>query len=86
MKPLLLLLCTCIGLHAQTLSGTIRSNKGELMPFSSLWVTDLNKGTLANEEGKYEALWSFCADHQALTLERPSNIAIHLSRRHQVAE
>lgn len=53
MKPLLLLLCTCIGLQAQTLSGTIRSNKGELMPFSSLWVTDLNKGTLANEEGKY---------------------------------
>jgi hypothetical protein len=53
MKPLLLLLCTCIGLQAQTLSGTIRSNKGELMPFSSIWVTDLNKGTLANEEGKY---------------------------------
>jgi hypothetical protein len=53
MKPLLLLLCTCIGLQAQTLSGTIRSNKGELMPFSSLWVADLNKGTLANEEGKY---------------------------------
>ena len=23
------------------------------MPFSSIWVTDLNKGTLANEEGKY---------------------------------
>lgn len=53
MKPLLLLLLTCISLQAQTLSGTIRSNKGELMPFSSLWVTDLNKGTLANEEGKY---------------------------------
>jgi hypothetical protein len=53
MKPLLLLLCTCIGLQAQTLSGVIRSNKGELMPFSSIWVTDLNKGTLANEEGKY---------------------------------
>ena len=53
MKPLLLLLCTCIGLQAQTLSGTIRSNKGELMPFSSIWITDLNKGTLANEEAKY---------------------------------
>lgn len=53
MKALLLLLSTCIGLQAQTLSGTIRSNKGELMPFSSIWVTDLNKGTLANEEGKY---------------------------------
>jgi hypothetical protein len=53
MKVLLLFLCACIGLQAQTLSGTIRSNKGELMPFSSIWVTDLNKGTLANEEGKY---------------------------------
>ncbi len=53
MKPLLLLLCSCIGLQAQTLSGTIRSNKGELMPFSSIWVSDFNKGTLANEEGKY---------------------------------
>lgn len=42
-----------MGLQAQTLSGTVRSNKGELMPFSSIWVTDLNKGTLANEEGKY---------------------------------
>jgi hypothetical protein len=23
------------------------------MPFSTIWVSDLNKGTLANEEGKY---------------------------------
>ena len=53
MKPLLLLLCTCIGLQAQTLRGTIRSDKGELMPFSTIWITNLNKGTLANEDGKY---------------------------------
>lgn len=53
MKVVLLFLVTCFSLQAQTLSGTIRSNKGELMPFSSIWVNDLNKGTLANEEGKY---------------------------------
>ena len=53
MKLFLLLLCSCIGLHAQTLSGIVRSNKGELMPFATIWVNDLNRGTLANEEGKY---------------------------------
>jgi hypothetical protein len=53
MKVLLLFFVTCISLQAQTLSGTIRSDKGELMPFSTIWVNDLNKGTLANEEGKY---------------------------------
>ncbi|MCX6194050.1 MAG: DUF5686 family protein [Cytophagales bacterium] len=53
MKLFLLLLCSCIGLHAQTLSGVVRSNKGELMPFATIWVNDLNRGTLANEDGKY---------------------------------
>ena len=56
MKVVILLFLTCFSLQAQTLSGTIRSNKGELMPFSSIWVNDLNKGTLANEEGKYAIL------------------------------
>ena len=53
MKLFLLLLCSCIELHAQTLSGVVRSNMGELMPFATIWVNDLNRGTLANEDGKY---------------------------------
>jgi hypothetical protein len=53
MKLFLLLLCSCISLHAQTLSGVVCSNKGELMPFATIWVNDLNRGTLANEDGKY---------------------------------
>lgn len=53
MKVILFLCCCCIGLQAQTLSGTIRSNKGEPMSFSTIWVNNLNKGSLANEEGKY---------------------------------
>jgi hypothetical protein len=53
MKLFLFLFIACFSLQAQTLSGTIRSDKGELMPFSTIWVNDLNKGTLANEDGKY---------------------------------
>ena len=53
MKVVLLLFITCISLQAQMLSGTIRSNKGEIMPFATIWINDLNKGSLANEEGKY---------------------------------
>ena len=53
MKVFLFLFIACFSLQAQTLSGTIRSDKGELMPFSTIWVNDLNKGTLANEDGKY---------------------------------
>ncbi|MHA8082178.1 DUF5686 and carboxypeptidase regulatory-like domain-containing protein [Aquirufa sp. A-Brett2-15D] len=53
MKIFFLFLCCSMGLHAQTLSGIVRSNKGELMPFATIWVNDLNRGTLANEDGKY---------------------------------
>jgi hypothetical protein len=53
MRGILLLCCCCIGLNAQTLSGVIRSTKGESMSFSTIWVNNLNKGSLANEEGKY---------------------------------
>jgi hypothetical protein len=38
---------------SQTVSGLIKDKKGEALPFATVWISDLNKGTLANENGKY---------------------------------
>jgi hypothetical protein len=38
---------------SQTVSGLIKDKKGEVLPFATVWIADLNKGTLANEDGKY---------------------------------
>lgn len=38
---------------SQTVSGLIKDKKGEALPFATVWISDLNKGTLANEDGKY---------------------------------
>ncbi|MDF0693742.1 DUF5686 and carboxypeptidase regulatory-like domain-containing protein [Aquirufa ecclesiirivi] len=40
-------------LQAQQIHGTIRNKQGELMPFATVWVSNQNKGTTANEDGKY---------------------------------
>lgn len=37
----------------QTVKGTIKDKNGDMLPFATVWISDLNKGTLANEEGKY---------------------------------
>ena len=37
----------------QTVSGLIKDKNGDALPFATVWITDLNKGTLANEDGKY---------------------------------
>jgi hypothetical protein len=37
----------------QTVKGIIKDKNGEILPFATVWISDLNKGTLANEEGKY---------------------------------
>ena len=37
----------------QTVKGIIQDKKGETLPFATVWISDLNKGTLANEEGRY---------------------------------
>jgi hypothetical protein len=42
-----------INSFGQTVSGSIKDKKGDALPFATVWVSDLNKGTLANEEGQY---------------------------------
>lgn len=37
----------------QTVKGIIKDKNGQILPFATVWISDLNKGTLANEEGKY---------------------------------
>ena len=39
--------------NSQVIKGVVRDKKGDVMPFASIWISNLNKGTLANEEGKY---------------------------------
>ena len=38
---------------SQTVSGFVKDKNGDALPFATVWVSDLNKGTLANEDGKY---------------------------------
>jgi hypothetical protein len=55
-KPLitlLLILITSFWGLGQTLSGVVKNKNGEILPFATIWVTNLNKGTLANEDAKY---------------------------------
>ena len=55
MRILLLGLFLCLGILAkgQVLTGTIRNVAGEPLPFGTIWVSNLNKGSIANEEGKF---------------------------------
>ncbi len=55
-KPLitlLLILFNSSWLFSQILSGVVKNKNGEILPFATIWVTNLNKGTLANEDAKY---------------------------------
>ncbi len=36
------------------LRGTIKSSKGEVLPFAGIWVKGTNIGTISNEEGRYQ--------------------------------
>jgi len=42
-----------INTFSQTVSGSIKDKKGDALPFATVWLSDLNKGTLANEDGLY---------------------------------
>lgn len=39
---------------AQRIQGIVKSNTGEVLPFATIWVENLNKGTIANENGQYQ--------------------------------
>ncbi|MPR37074.1 DUF5686 and carboxypeptidase regulatory-like domain-containing protein [Salmonirosea aquatica] len=39
---------------ASGLKGTIKSTKGEPLPFAGIWVKGTNIGTISNEEGRYQ--------------------------------
>ena len=53
-KYLILLFCL-VSIHtfSQTVSGFVKDKKGDALPFATVWVSDLNKGTLANEDGNF---------------------------------
>ena len=55
MRILLLSLFLCFGFlsKGQVLTGTIQNVAGEPLPFGTIWVSNLNKGSIANEEGKF---------------------------------
>jgi len=53
-KFLIILFCLLsINTFSQSVSGSIKDKKGDVLPFATVWVSDLNKGTLANEDGQY---------------------------------
>lgn len=53
-KYLIFLFCL-VSIHtfSQIVSGSVKDRNGVALPFATVWVSDLNKGTLANEEGQY---------------------------------
>lgn len=50
---LTILIVFASSVNAQQIHGIIRNKQGEIMPFATVWVSNLNKGTTANEEGNY---------------------------------
>ena len=42
------------GLLAQRIKGFVKNTSGEALPFATIWVENLNKGTIANENGLYQ--------------------------------
>lgn len=50
---ILLVLCS-VGVVAQGIKGSIRDEKGEPLPFASIYIKELGTGTSANLEGNYE--------------------------------
>jgi hypothetical protein len=58
-KPLISFFLICITSFlslGQTVSGVVKNKNGEVLPFATIWVNNLNKGTLANEDGKFSIL------------------------------
>jgi len=55
MHKYLILFFSLVSIHtfSQTVSGFVKDKKGDALPFATVLVSDLNKGTLANEDGKY---------------------------------
>jgi len=51
---LLLMLCSPVALRAQGLRGTIKSSTGEVLPFASIYVINLQNGASSNIDGLYE--------------------------------
>jgi hypothetical protein len=53
-KYLIFLFCL-VSIHtfSQIVSGSVKDRNGVALPFATVWVSDINKGTLANEEGQY---------------------------------
>jgi len=47
------LLLTAASSHAQSLSGLITDNKGEAVPFATVYINELRHGTTANIKGEY---------------------------------
>ncbi len=55
-KPLISFLLICITSFfslGQSISGVVKNKNGDVLPFATIWVNNLNKGTLANEDGKF---------------------------------
>jgi hypothetical protein len=50
----LLILIFCSDLSAQVLKGTIKDSSGEPLPYSTVYIRELQQGTTSNTKGNYE--------------------------------
>ncbi len=89
MKQLLLSLCCCIGLAANAqIAGKISDEKGEPLPFASIYVKGTSTGTTSNvngdyrlelKPGEYELVFQYVGYKQKIEAVRVGNKAIQLN-------
>ena len=51
---ILLFFCSCTGLFAQKVEGTVKNENGDILPFSSMLIKGTSKGFTANNQGRFE--------------------------------
>ena len=51
---IMVLLCSLDHTLAQGIKGKVKSNKGEILPFASIYIRNLNDGVPTNQSGEYE--------------------------------
>jgi len=58
MKKYLILFLSFIyfPIYSQSIKGIVQDSKGENLPFATIWVQNQNKGTIANENGRFQFL------------------------------
>ncbi|MHA8066336.1 DUF5686 and carboxypeptidase regulatory-like domain-containing protein [Aquirufa sp. ROCK2-A2] len=71
-----------LSVYSQSIKGLVKDSKGEILPFATIWIQNLNKGTIANENGQYQFVLG-PGDHQVVFRFlgfAPKTVSIHFNK------